>query len=269
MKLKSQLYRMYYILGQCYVIFLSFFLFKNNKVLISNFIILFKRKGEILTILKDGPKFWVRSFIDLAIIRQVFNDEVYKPLFTDLKEDATLLDIGAYIGDSAIYANFFPKVKKVIAVEPVPDNLKFLKKNLAENKITNVQVLDKAVAADSKGRTVYTFPEETIASFIKSPKSSGQIFVPTISLSNLIRQVKTKVLLVKCDIEGGEYELFLNTSLKTLSRINRLVIEIHLGLLKDKRLSDKLLIHLKKAGFTYKLKKSFFNPKYPLLYGYR
>lgn len=269
MKLRSQLYRMYYILGQCYVIFLSFFLFKDSKELISNFTILFKRKGEILTILKKGYKFWVRSFTDLAIIRQVFSDEVYKPLFTNLKEDATFLDIGAYIGDTAIYASRFKKVKKILASEPLPTNLKLLRKNLKENKITNVKVINKAVSADRAGRMLYFFSDESTSSFIKSPKSTRKIFVPTITLADLQGLVKTKVLLLKCDVEGGEFALILQTPLKILSKINRLMIELHLANLKNEETLNKLLNHLEKAGFTFKIKRSFLNPKYPLLYGYR
>lgn len=269
MKLKSQLYSMYYILGQSYVIFLSFFLFKDSKVLISNFTILFKQKGEILTVLKKGPKFWVRSLIDVAIIRQVFGDEVYKPLFTDLKEEATFIDAGSYIGDSVIYAHSFNKVKKIIALEPVPNNIKFLRKNIAENKIKKVLVLDKAVSESAKKKSIYIYKDETIASFIKSHESLRRISVSTITLSNVIKLAKTKVILLKCDIEGGEYELILQTPLNILSKIDRLMIELHLANLKDKNLPDKLIAYLEKVGFTCKVKRSFFNPKYQLLYGYR
>ncbi len=263
------LYNIYYLMGQMFVTVLSFFLFKKKTAFISNFIKLLRHKSEILVTLNIGPKFYVRSFNDLMVIRQVFSDKVYKSLFTDLKEEATFLDIGAYIGDSVIYASRYAKIKKIIAVEPVPDNLKFLRKNLKENEIANVVVYEKAIAPDSKGRNIYIFPDETRASFTNSHGSCGKVFVPTVTLNELVALAKTKLVLMKCDIEGGEYELILRSSLETLSRINRIMIELHLINLKDKKILSKVLSHLEKSGFICKIKKSFFNPNYPLLYGFR
>lgn len=249
--------------------FLSFFLFKNKEIFITQFISLLKHKAEILLTIKDGTRFWVRSFSDLMIIRSIFGDEIYKPLFNNLKDEATFIDIGAYIGDSAVYAAGFPKVKKIISIEPLVNNLKLLRKNLKENTVNNVLVLEKAAASDLNGRNIYIYKDEDIASLVRSSDILKKVFVPTITLSEVIKLAKIKYLLLKCDIEGGEYELFLKTPLKILSKIGRLMIELHIANLKDKNLPSKLLSHLREAGFTYKIKRSFFNPKYPLLYAYR
>lgn len=249
--------------------FLSFFLFKNKQVLIRQFVNLARHKAKVLIVLNQGPKFWVRSFNDIMIIRQAFSDRIYQPLFKGLKGELAFLDIGAYIGDSAIYASKSNKFKKIVAVEPVPDNVKFLKLNLTENKITNVLVLEKAVSRDSVGISLYIFPDETKASFKNSPDSIGKITVPTCTLGDLLKLIKLKIIILKFDIEGGEYDLLLNASSKILSRIQRIMIEAHLNISKDNKMFNKLLIHLSDCGFNCKIKRSFFNPFYPLLYCYR
>ena len=39
--------------------------------------------------------------------------------------------------------------------------------------------------------------------------------------------IKEKIDFLKCDIEGGEYELFNSLSLETLSKIDKIAIETH------------------------------------------
>lgn len=64
---------------------------------------------------------------------------------------------------------------------------------------------------------------------------------------------------LKIDCEGCEYELVLNTSPITLKHITNIAAEIHSFDKKMRRLADKLINKLTKAGYSVHLEK---NPVY-------
>jgi len=66
--------------------------------------------------------------------------------------------------------------------------------------------------------------------------------IPTISLNDILKG-KSNVLL-KCDIEGGELEVF--TEDTDLSNVNRIAMEYHLGCGKD------MAVLLERKGFKVK-----------------
>ncbi len=52
--------------------------------------------------------------IDWAAMEETFIRQVYRPLFGNLRERTVLIDIGSYIGDSAIYFAQSPLVTRVV-----------------------------------------------------------------------------------------------------------------------------------------------------------
>src|SRR5436309_8281519 len=74
----------------------------------------------------------------------------------------TVIDGGASVGDFTLKASkWVGNEGLVVAVEPNPDNLALLKRNLLKNQISNVVVVNKALsdcegAIDFNGRTVET-----------------------------------------------------------------------------------------------------------------
>ncbi|MBU8893921.1 MAG: FkbM family methyltransferase [Bacteroidales bacterium] len=69
-----------------------------------------------------------------------------KELFYSVKSGDYIAEMGAYMGHYTIYLSekIGPK-GKVIAIEPMPDNLKILKKNIEKNNLTNVDIVPKGV----------------------------------------------------------------------------------------------------------------------------
>ena len=71
------------------------------------------------------------------------------------KKDWTVIDAGANVG---VFSVLFGRLcKKVVAIEPCPTTVKYLKHNLAQNGITNVEVIQKALGNITAKRndTVY------------------------------------------------------------------------------------------------------------------
>lgn len=192
-----------------------------------------------------GTKFYVRDLTDLLVIKETFYDECYKTLFTNLKDETTLIDIGSYIGDVAIYSKKYPKIKKIIVVEPDPRNLEILKRNLKLNNLKNIEIVQSAIS-DTNGYAYLNLGNERIASSLLVPKSTKcRIKVPTITLSKILKLVKTKNIILKSDCEGAEYNFLISTPLKTLSRISKMIFEYHM----NKRKLERVMRYLKSAGF--------------------
>jgi FkbM family methyltransferase len=68
----------------------------------------------------------------------------------------TVVDVGAHVGVFSLWlATLYPFIT-VYAVEPDPGNHAALRENIALNDLQNVVLIDRAVAADSRARTLYS-----------------------------------------------------------------------------------------------------------------
>lgn len=120
-----------------------------------------------------------------------------------LKPDGVMLDIGAWIGPTALYAA--RRTKKVFAFEPDPVAYRLLVQNIELNKADNVTPYPVAVSNEFKG-----IPFGTKTGYGDSMSSQiwakDDAMVPAIALSGLI--IDTSADFIKIDIEGGEKFLF-------------------------------------------------------------
>ena len=204
----------------------------------------------------------IRDLTDVLVIKETFYDQCYKSLFTDLKKPTTFIDLGSYIGDAAIYSQNFPKVKMVIAVEPDPRNIKILKKNFKLNKVKNATLITAAISGKS-GYSNFNMGTECIASSLQIPKKiKRKIKVSTISLSEILHMTKTSNIVLKSDCEGAEYDFFMQTSPRVLSKIDKIIFEYHMSAKKLK----EVIAHLKKAGFLTKYEDLILEPNVGMAY---
>ncbi|HAF31117.1 MAG TPA: hypothetical protein DCG75_18930 [Bacteroidales bacterium] len=69
-----------------------------------------------------------------------------KEMFYKTQPGDYVAEMGAYMGHYTIYlSEKVGKDGKIIAIEPMPDNLKILKKNITENNLQNVIIVPKGV----------------------------------------------------------------------------------------------------------------------------
>ncbi len=90
------------------------------------------------------------SLANDIIIRYVEGGLKYKgprkEQFYQVKNGDYIAEMGAYMGHYTIYlAQKAQNSGKVIAIEPMPDNLEILRKNVSENKLDNVIIVPKGV----------------------------------------------------------------------------------------------------------------------------
>lgn len=139
-----------------------------------------------------------------------FDDLKFKYLLEHLSKklpaDATILDIGAFMGGySLAIATYFPK-SQVYSFEPVTNSFLNFKKNIVRNRLGNI-ISAYQLAISDKAGTVSMTSKQTTGNHILSlnERSSDSEIIPSINLDTFLNQQQIeKVHFIKCDVEGHE-----------------------------------------------------------------
>ena len=121
-----------------------------------------------------------------------------------LKQGSTVIDIGAHIGYyTLLFARAVGSTGKVIAVEPDPQNLSLLRKNISANGYENVEVLPYAASDISGEEFLYVREKKSTGHSLVFPEyQQNKILVNSIRLADA--GLPPKIDLIKMDIQGGE-----------------------------------------------------------------
>jgi FkbM family methyltransferase len=122
----------------------------------------------------------------------------------EVRPGSVFYDVGAHVSFYTLLASSLVGHGKVFAFEPVPRNVAFLRKHLALNRVSNVEVLEVAVS-DTHGRARFQI-EPT--GFMGHLSNEGGIGVLTTTLDSLIQEGRIlPPSYIKMDIEGAEWTL--------------------------------------------------------------
>ena len=144
-------------------------------------------------------------------------------------ENDICVDIGGNVGAfSMVHSKDF---KRIIAFEPATYSFGEYQKNMKKNNITNVEVIQLAVA-DTSGKILHLKPwlfgnQSGNASTIDSEQWDDSIYeeVKSISLEDIFDNYNiSRINYLKVDCEGSEYDFLIN---KDLSNIDYISLEIH------------------------------------------
>jgi FkbM family methyltransferase len=124
------------------------------------------------------------------------------------------VDVGANSGQYVV--PLARRFRRVIAVEPNPIALTVLRKNLAENRISNVEVIGRALS--TRSGVVRLYEGEVITTWSTKPTSGRFVDVESTSLDDVLRLHPT-IDLLKVDIEGLEAEVLLSSKLLERVRV--------------------------------------------------
>ncbi len=135
------------------------------------------------------------------LFTECFEEKAYFNRITDGLKIDTLIDCGAYDGDSIHdFVSVFPEYDQIIAVEPDPVNVQKLTERVDLEKICNVKVVKKGVGASNKTLSFHASGESN--SYIgESGDSMIQITTLDDAASGTIGNI-----FVKMDIEGAELD---------------------------------------------------------------
>ncbi|MDR3243171.1 MAG: FkbM family methyltransferase [Elusimicrobiota bacterium] len=172
--------------------------------------------------------FHIKNSIDIFTIHEIFY--VFPYAFSDAQNNYIVLDVGANIGDTALYFASYKNVDKVYAFEPFLKTYQEACANFALNKDISgkIEIFNFGVsnAAQKELRVKYSDKSsismnakdseynskvvkgdvETVSIELKSVDYIFKHILPILS-SPPPREARRKILL-KIDCEGGEYEIF-------------------------------------------------------------
>lgn len=187
-----------------------------------------------------------------SLRREIFGEDVY---YVELDNSSPfIIDVGAHIGLSTLYFKMlFPK-SKIVAIEPHPDLVKILERNVELNRLENVEVIEAAVGNEEGEKSFFVDIDNkwlSSGSFMRGAwnniQENREIKVNVVKLGGLINK---KVDLLKLDVEGAEEEVLLSLGDK-LNMVEHILFEYHPN--KDKT-PDKIVGSL----LNYGLKTTFF-----------
>jgi len=210
---------------------------------------------------RNNLKFIARSGTeDLAEIAVVASGSEYKLSHIKLPKKPFIVDLGAHIGTFSIPTSKILKGSKTIAYEPDEGNFAILKRNILLNNIKSIKV--KKVAISNYVGWGYLNREGVNTDGYHLNKNKKED--PNCRVSTLAKEFgNRKIDLLKMDIEGGEYEVFLHkASLAFIKKkVHYLFMEYHnidshynYSLIKD--LIEKNFIVLDSHGVTLALENS-------------
>ena len=195
----------------------------------------------------------VFSLMDLWILKETLLDRQYEQVSLPLQDGWTIVDIGAALGDYAVWAAKQVPQGRVIAVEPYPPSVSLLRSNIDKNHVYNVEIFAGAIAASS-GITSLQVEQGSIVqnSTAVDQKNKQGVEVKTASLEDLFNKFEIeKCDYLKMDCEGGEYEILFSASTQLLANIDRICMEVHDGMTKHNR--EDMIKFLQNAGYQTRL----------------
>ena len=222
-------------------------------------------RGKLIERTPCGNKMYLSPH-DEGISKELAVYGIHEPLATQLlrqeiKTGMHVIDIGANIGYYALQeAHLVGETGKVIAIEPVPDNVTLLRKNVEANGYRNVHIYPVAIGTKNGTTKIHISHESNLASLIPQDRHSTSVDVPVWTLDSLLEQ-EERVDYIQMDIEGYEVEV-----IKGMIGILRkyrpgMFIEIHTPIVGGESII-KFLKELKCLGYKtkYVIDKAFNSP---------
>ena len=178
------------------------------------------------------------------------------------KPGMNVIDVGANIGlYTVMLGKLVGQTGCVWSFEPFPQSVNYLKKNIELNKLSNVKVMENAVADEDGIRDFFVFPEgcdvyNSLGATIRPEEglqAIRKIPVAVASLDSIADKVGIETVdLMKVDVEGAE-ELVLKGARRLIMRSPniQILLEIYGPSAKQCGCSaDRIIQMLKELGFT-------------------
>ncbi|MBZ0305896.1 MAG: FkbM family methyltransferase [Anaerolineae bacterium] len=179
--------------------------------------------------LQTGQRFWVRSLMDIWIIKETCLDHDYETHGIGLQDGWTVMDIGAGLGDFTVYAAQKLPNGIVYAYEPFPESYELLQKNLSLNAVHNARVFPYAIGAEARVLQMNTGTGVAVKHSTAAAGENVAVSVTGITLDEVFQSVE-QCDFMKMDCEGAEYDILFHASPITMHKIRHLCMEYHDGL---------------------------------------
>ncbi len=147
-------------------------------------------------------------YVDAAV-KEIFEDNTYERFF-EVEEGDVVVDLGASLGPFT-YSILPKKPKQCYVVEPLSYQIGVLHKNVGRD---NVKIIQGAITDKKKIEISWDYITES---------------VPTFTFREFLNENGIdKIDFLKCDCEGGEYDVFQPSNIEFLKTIPKIVTEFHM-----------------------------------------
>jgi FkbM family methyltransferase len=174
---------------------------------------------------------------ELMTCHEIFYNHCYGKLRLDSSD--VVLDCGGNIGLFSLYAS--PRVKSVVAVEPLRQNFEMLVQNIERNKLENVKPLRTGVYSSDCILPLYG--KGAGANLYRNIFSDDLEYVHTVTIDQISCALGIVFSVLKIDVEGAEAEA-LKGARETLKHVKLVVLEYH-----SRKLLQVCTQILMKSGF--------------------
>ncbi len=174
-----------------------------------------KPKGEVVSKNIYGFDLLLNPVIDNGVERTLYYFGTYEKgtlnfIKEHLKKGSTFFDIGANIGLMSIFAaRCLGDSGKVYSFEANPETARLLSYNIDLNKISNIEVVDKAVGNDTGRIRIYDnwSVNRGGATLIKPEKQMNSFEVELIRIDDIFKYSNSAIDMIKIDVEGFELDV--------------------------------------------------------------
>lgn len=212
--------------------------------------------GGLVEFQYGGQRFGLRpSYADFYIFKEVIVLDDYR-LAALPKPLGTVVDLGANIG--LFSYKMAAAANRVVALEPVRENYEMARRLFERAGLSEKITLHKAAIAGRSAGTMRIHACDANAGghsiFREHAGQWGETRyedVPAVSLADLFaRERIDHCSLLKCDVEGAEFEVIEAAPIDLLASIDRILMEVHLNVIQwDVERLDRFTGRLAAAGF--------------------
>ena len=190
-----------------------------------------------LTVAIDSSSYILKMRLnssDFKVAEQIFVRQEYLEAISQIKNKLkienklSIVDCGANAGYSAVYFNEYLPNSNLIALEPFDGSFELLRKNINLNNL-NINLIKGALwKNNTKLKFQRSFRDKKEWSVQTIDAADG--IVKALTIENIMQNNNINIIdILKIDIEGSEFEVFLNSNenVNALERIKSIVMEIH------------------------------------------
>lgn len=184
----------------------------------------------------------------LELFEDIFMSQTY---YTELPSRPNIIDCGANIGCATLYFKFLAPDARITCFEPSPQVFPYLERNVIENRLKDVTLIQAACGRINTSVTFHVRPDHSTASNTANiwGGETQDYEVQQVRLSDHITET---VDLLKLDVEGAEWEVIEDiTSSGKIALVHRLIIEFHHNLKPSHSNLAGFIGMLEDTGFTY------------------
>ena len=218
--------------------------------------------SKIITLKKEKIMNYKINTFEYNTIRHLF-EEIFlrnEYFFKDKNKKKIIFDCGANIGLSTIFFKWLYPESEIYAFEPDNRSFELLKKNIQQNNLKNVHLINKAITGQ-EGKVDFYYNIYSPGSLVMSTKkerlkdNKHKKKVDSIQLSKFIKKEKiSRINYAKIDIEGSEKELIKDLEKnKCLKIIDKYNIEYHHKLKKTEDSLGSFLKIFENNNYSYQI----------------